>query len=144
MAAWPSPTSQGLARPAVDRAPTRGRRAGLVVSERDRRSGALAILLCDDDDRLVQPVMITELEPMAHEDDRADAISVFTGVFTDFVGDHGSMIAAVARRDCLNITEDDRVWARAAYRAAAGAVRLLGVHLVTSTGSREVPLDRAA
>jgi len=112
----------------------------LVVSVRDRRSGALAVLMCDEDDRLVQPVVITDLEPMADEDDRCDALAVITGAMEG----RGSIIVAVARRDGLSITEDDRVWARAARRAGAGAVRLLGVHLVTATGSREVPLDLAA
>lgn len=112
----------------------------LVLSERDRRAGALAVLMCDDDDRLVQPVVISDLEPMATEDDRARALSVITGA----MGGSGSILVAVARRDGLSITDDDQVWARAARRASVDEVRLLGVHLVTATGSREVPHDLAA
>lgn len=110
----------------------------LVVSDRDRRAGALAVLICDEDGRLVQPVVITDLEPIAGEDERCEAISVFTSA----MGGYGSILVAVARRDGLSITDDDRVWARAARRA--GGVRLLGIHVVTATGSREVPADLAA
>jgi len=112
----------------------------LVVSERDRREGALALLMCDDEGRLVQPVVISDLEPAATEDDRCEALTVFTSAISGC----GSILVAVARRDGLSITDDDRVWARAARRAGGGEVRLLGVHLVTTTGSREVPLDLAS
>lgn len=112
----------------------------LVVSNRDRLAGALAVLLCDEGDCLVVPVVVSDLEPMATEDDRCEAISVITGV----MGGRGSMLVAVARRDGLSIGEDDRVWARAARRAAADGLRLLGVHLVTMTGSRVVPSGLAA
>jgi hypothetical protein len=33
----------------------------LVVSERDRSRGTLALLLCDDEDRLLVPVVVGEL-----------------------------------------------------------------------------------
>lgn len=113
----------------------------LVVFDRDRRSGALAVLICDDEARLVQPVVITDLEPMATEEERCKALSAITGA----MGGCGSILVAIARRDGLSITDGDRVWARAAARRAdADEVRLLGVHVVTSTGSREMPHDLAA
>lgn len=112
----------------------------LVVSDRDRRAGALAVLMCDEDDRLVQPVVITDLEPMASEADRCEGLSVITSA----MGGCGSILVAVARRDGLSITDDDRVWARAARRAGADGVRVLGVHVVTATGSREIPESMVA
>lgn len=113
----------------------------LVVSERDRREGALAVLMCDDDDRLVTPVIVSDVDPQADEADRVRALSVITRAMRG----RGSILVAVARADGLSIVPDDRVWARAASRAAGGwAVRLLGVHVVTRTGSREVPAGMAA
>jgi len=112
----------------------------LVVSDRDRREGALAVLLCDDEGRLVQPVVMNDLQPIVTEDDRCEALTVFTGALSSC----RSFLVAVARRDGLSITDDDHVWARAARRVGAGEVRLLGVHLVTATGSREVPHELAS
>jgi hypothetical protein len=113
----------------------------LVVSHRDRSEGALAVLMCDDDDRLVTPLIVSDVDPRADEADRVQALSVITRSMRG----RGSILVAVTRPDGLSIVADDQVWARAASTAAAGwAVRLLGVHVVTRAGSRVVPAGMAA
>jgi hypothetical protein len=112
----------------------------LVVSERDRRAGALAVLLCDALGRLVTPVLISDLDELAPEAARREALEVVMQVMRG----EGSVLVAVARRDGLSITADDHIWARAAAAACEPGVALLGVHVVTSSGSREIPFDPRA
>ena len=107
----------------------------LVVSYTDRVDGGLAILMCDDEHRLVQPCMISDLDYLASEDERHRALRNVV----DVMDRQGSMHVAIARKDGLSITPDDHVWARAMSRACSHAVELLGVHVVTLHGSREVP-----
>lgn len=108
----------------------------LCVSMADRDAGAIVFLLCDPEGRLVQPVAIGELPPRFTAASCEQAIEVMVHA----MGDHGSLHVAIARRDGLTITEDDRVWAAAARRVTRDRVRLLGVHVVTRGGSRSVPL----
>lgn len=111
----------------------------LIVSDADRRSGALAVLLCDGAARLVQPGIIGDLDDAATEEDRCLALGSFVrGLSTSF-GRCASILFALARADGLSVTPDDRAWARAARDACGDDVRLLGFHLVTRHGSREVP-----
>jgi len=110
----------------------------LVVSEADRRRGALALLLCDDDDRLLAPVVVGELDEQPADRERA-----LRTVFSAVAGT-ASVVLAVARADGLGLRPDDHAWAAAAARACADGPRLLGVHVITVDGSREVPFRAAA
>ncbi|MDP9397467.1 MAG: hypothetical protein M3P96_06400 [Actinomycetota bacterium] len=112
----------------------------LVVSEADRRAGALAVLICDDQGRLLQPCVVSPLPPAPSEGEREHAVRMFAGA----VGPGGSLLLAIARRDGLSLTDDDHGWAAAARRACGAEVRLLGVHVVTAGGSREVIPKQAA
>lgn len=114
----------------------------LVVSEQSRRDGALYVLLCDEQARLVQPIAIDLLEAPT---DLAAREELLAGVvdMTHHLGENGSYVVAIARRGGLSVTLDDEQWA-AAVESARGSWRLLGVHVVTRDGSRPVPLTRAA
>lgn len=107
----------------------------LVVSEADRVAGALAVLMCDDEDRLVLPVVVTELEPEASVAQRARGLCTIVSA----MGGVGWVLVAIARPEGLSITADDVTWAEAARQACAGEVGLLGVHVITLAGSRPVP-----
>ncbi|WP_380166953.1 hypothetical protein [Jannaschia sp. R86511] len=107
----------------------------LVVPEADRRSGALAVLICDEQDRLLTPVVVGEMPEELSDDEREQCLRTVLAA-TD---GRGSALVAVARADGLSVREADRAWARAAVRACADGPRLLGVHVITSEGSREVP-----
>ena len=108
----------------------------LVVMESDRRRGALAVLLCDEHDRLRIPVVVDEPDDDASADKREQVLSV---IGSSMEGT-GSMLVALARAQGLSVREGDRAWARAAVRACADGPRLLGVHVITLDGSRQVPL----
>jgi hypothetical protein len=109
----------------------------LVVFEADRRAGALALLICDADARLFQPVIVSDVRPGVSDDERERLVDPFVRA----MGEVGSLLVAIARSDGLSITPDDLAWGRAARRVrAAGNVRLLGLHVVTVAGSREVPV----
>jgi hypothetical protein len=106
----------------------------LVVFARDRAAGAVSFLLCDDEARLVQPVTIGELPVTMTHGERVRCVSVMV----EGMSHRGAMVVALARDDGLSITADDLDWCRAAQEACS-AVQLLGVHVVTMTGSRLVP-----
>ena len=106
----------------------------LIVFDKDRRAGALSILICDEEGRLVQPVTITDI-PRVTQEDRVRCISNLV----DAIGRTGSLLFALARPDGLSITEADTAWLRAAEIACGVDVRLLGLYVVTCHGSREVP-----
>ena len=107
----------------------------LVVFEKDRAAGAVSFLLCDDEARLMQPVTIGELPPTMTQAERVQCVSVMV----DGMSHRGAMLVALARDDGLSITAEDQAWCRAAQQACGSSVRLLGVHVVTMTGSRVVP-----
>jgi hypothetical protein len=114
----------------------------LVVLDRDRLARSLAVLLCDERHRLLQPCLISDPDYLASEDERFHALRNIIVAFELFADGKGSLLVALARRDGLSIRADDHVWARAAQRACTGDVELLGVHVVTMDGSREVPRER--
>jgi hypothetical protein len=110
----------------------------LVISLQDRLDGGLALLVCDAKHRLVQPCMISDLDHLAPEHQRRRALRSVIAQF----GGEGSLVAAIAREDGLSITDDDHAWAHALWRACERDVELLGFHVVTLHGSREVPFAR--
>lgn len=110
----------------------------LVVTEHDRASGALWILICDRSDRLISPVQIPDLPDAPSAADRARPLATLMEMVADIDAEAG-VLAAIGRPGGLSVTADDRDWAEALAAAAIGRVRLLGVHVVTADGSRPVP-----
>jgi hypothetical protein len=113
----------------------------LVVSDADRCAGGLAVLLCDEQGRLVQPGIISDLDHDSSEAQRCWMLGCFVTTMPEFFT---SAVFALARADGLSITADDQCWARAVQHACQGELRLLGFHLVTRDGSRLVPGTVAA
>jgi hypothetical protein len=113
----------------------------LMVSDADRCAGALAVLLCDEQGRLLQPGIISDLDYDASEAERSALLASFV---TNLVPWFDSVLFALARADGLSITADDERWARAVQYACSGEMRLLGFHLITRDGSRLVPGTVAA
>ena len=114
----------------------------LVVSDRDRHDGALGVLVCDEEHRLIMPIVIGELGEMRSEADRHtglhNLVRAITTQATTEVGRPGIHLA-IARRIGLSITSEDIRWRDAAEAACGSALTLLGVHIVTTEGSRPVP-----
>lgn len=111
----------------------------LVVPECDRRRGALAVLLCDDDDRMLVPMVIGDVPEDLSDDERERMVVTIV----DATAGSGSVLLAVARADGLSVRPGDLAWRRAAERACSGGPRFLGLHVVTVAGSREVPAQAA-
>lgn len=117
----------------------------LVVMEADRRAGGLGILICDGEQRLAVPVMISAPDDLASDADRRTGLETIAETVRSFgLGEAGGtgrpgIHLAIARRDGLSITRSDRAWQRAALAVCADDIDLLGVHVVTCEGSRTMP-----
>lgn len=108
----------------------------LVVPEEDRYRGALAVLVCDEADRMLAPFVVSEMPEDLPQGEREH---VLTTVLAATEG-RGSVLVAVARAHGLSLRDSDHAWARTAAEACSVGPRLLGVHVVTLDGSREVPV----
>ena len=106
----------------------------LMVFDKDRRAGALSILICDEEARLIQPLTVTDIPEVA----QAERVRCI-GNLVEAIGRKGSLLLALARPDGLSIRESDTAWLRAAETACGDDVRFLGLYVVTCHGSREVP-----
>jgi hypothetical protein len=113
----------------------------LCVPFPDREAGAVCVLLCDDEDRLAQPMVIGEIGHPSAED-RLQFMHTIFAMARELMP-YGSLLFAIARADGLSVTTDDQLWARCAAIASDG-YRLLGIHIVTMHGSREIPRPAAA
>jgi len=115
----------------------------LVVSERSRYDGALCLLVCDETDRLRVPMVVDDVPVTVPPATEQTALTRLVDDLASLDADL-SVLVAIARDGGLSVTAADRAWAEAIATAAAGRVRLLGVHVVTLDGSREVPRRAAA
>ena len=110
----------------------------LLIGDRDRRDGCLLIVVCDNESRLVQPIVITEMPGRPDLQVIESAVAIVVASMVESEPD-GALLVALGRRSGLSITADDQAWVQAIERGCQGRVRLLGVHVVTSEGSRPVP-----
>ena len=115
----------------------------LFVDLQARASGSLLALLCDDQRRPIQPILIDSIDQR-----RPHRARQFLTRLADTVADSeavSSVLCAIARRDGLQATKYDRRWRREIEEAFEGRVELLGVHLITFDGSVPIgALDEAA
>ncbi|HET8600936.1 MAG TPA: hypothetical protein VFL99_11465 [Segeticoccus sp.] len=124
----------------------------LVVRPEDRRAGAVSVVLCDPDDRLVQPTLVNHrATSLATDPERHALLEPVVALLehrqgsTRFGQRPGGLLMGVTRADGLSISDDDLQWQRALHAVAEGRVRVLGVHLLTQHGSRPLPpVARAA
>lgn len=114
----------------------------LVVSDADRLAGCLAAVMCDEQDRPCGVSILTDPERLPSDADKCRAIGVFVQATASSGG--GSILFALARPDGLSITADDQRWAQAARQECTEDARLLGFHVVTRDGSRQLPGTTAA
>lgn len=115
----------------------------LFVDRRARLAGSLLILVCDDEHRPVQPLVIEGIDevPPADSCQLLEPMAVAIGQALP----EASVVCAIARRKGSRVTAGDRGWRRCIEDAFAGRTEVLGVHLVTDDGSMPIPpLDPAA
>jgi len=114
----------------------------LMVSPRARMNGALLVLVCDDQLRPIQPILI--------EDSNGDVprppyvtellCNMAAGVARSFPG--ATALVALGREGGLTPSVMDRAWHRSIREAFAGRVEPIGVYVITPRGS--VPLTGRA
>lgn len=111
----------------------------LVISGRDRDQGAIHLLLCDPADRLVQPCAVNEIDEPRAGLKHFEVIDPFARALKH-IEPEGGLLVAIARACGLAVTDDDRAWHQGAIEACRDSgVRLLGVHVVTHSGSVRLP-----
>lgn len=110
----------------------------LLISERDRRSGVVLVVICDDLGHYVVANIVDDLiQPMSSEDKR-QLVGVFASA-TAQLDQRAGILVAIARADGLSLTADDLEWGAAVRHVCATSdVEMLGVHLVTLHGARPI------
>lgn len=108
----------------------------------DLIAGGLAFLFCDDDGRLMQPILVADVPDPTSHDEQWTAMRWAVGL-CEMVGDDHSgplgLILALVREDG-GVCDDDRAWHQVALEACAeAAVPLIGVHVVTMDGALQLP-----
>jgi hypothetical protein len=109
----------------------------LILGIEDRRAGALAIMVCDEADRGVQPLVLGDLPA---DEGSAPLLEVLDLLLPMIGKEHGAVLLARGRRTSTAPTDDDRAWHQAALDACSRhRVRLLGFFVATPSGVEELP-----
>ncbi len=109
----------------------------LIVTEESRHYGSLGIMICDAEDRGVQPILFSD------KDERVDLDGVtqlLLLVLPLAAGVGGSVLLGRGRPRGLNPDDADRAWhQRAIDLCREHGVRLLGFHVATRDGVFTMP-----
>jgi hypothetical protein len=105
-------------------------------------TNGVRFVLCDDRNQVLVHCHVGEIPADITSDECSRTLSIFAHSMSH--GGDGAILVALTRPGPPTLMPSDLRWFRAAYRAcAAHDVRLLGVHVVTPRGQREVVLDDA-
>lgn len=110
----------------------------LLISERDRRSGGVLVVICDDLGHYVVASLVDDITVPMPSDDKEQLVEVFASATAQL--DHrAGVLVAIARADGLSLTADDLEWGAVVQRVCeTSGVVMLGVHLVTLHGARPI------
>jgi hypothetical protein len=109
----------------------------LILGIEDRRSGAVALMICDERDCGLQPVVVTDIPD---DTDAAGMVRLLDLLLPPVREVGGSVLIGRGRRRGLVPTDRDRDWHQAAIRTCARhGVRLLGYHLASPDGVEPLP-----
>jgi hypothetical protein len=109
----------------------------LIIGDEARASGCVAVMLCDDLDRGVQPVVVSDVPEDATSDGLRQLLELFLPVVAE---DRGSVLVGRGRRRGTAPNDLDREWHQQAIDSCAAAgVRLLGFHVATRDGVFTMP-----
>ena len=101
----------------------------LIVGDEARASGCVGIMVCDDHDRGLQPVVITDVPEDADSSGLRQLLDLLLPVVAE---EGGSVLIGRGRRRGSVPTDLDRSWHQLAIECcAARGVRLLGFYLAT-------------
>ncbi|NYG05752.1 hypothetical protein BJ986_000239 [Phycicoccus badiiscoriae] len=109
----------------------------LILGIEERRDGALALMVCDEADRGVQPVVLSDV-PV---DAPAAEARTLLDLLLPMVGETGgAILVARGRRRGVMPTDHDRGWHQETIEACARhGVRLLGFYLASPDGIEAMP-----
>ena len=109
----------------------------LIIGLADRAGGCLALMICDSEDRGVQPVLVGEVPEDA---DPGGLVNLLRAVAPMLQESGGSVLVGRGRAHGVRATDADREWHEAAIRSCREAgIRLLGFHVATAEGVLRLP-----
>lgn len=116
----------------------------IFVGHRDRMVGSLLILVCDEQRRPVQPLIINDIDS-GHPDEGRLPLARVAQVVADGMPD-ATILCAIARTGRSRVTKTDRRWAHMLEHAFSGRLELIGIHLITLEGTTPITAgaDQAA
>jgi hypothetical protein len=111
------------------------------ITPAERRRWSVWYVVCDDDGRARTVCPVQEVPP----EPRPEVCVRISDVFAEAIqtlGVEASLLVLITRPGSASVVASDRLWYKAARQVCAERrVPLLGVHLVTATGHREIFLD---
>ena len=111
--------------------------ADLFVGVAAREAGAVAVLLTDDERRLVQPVVVDDVPDDA---DPTEVVPLLDGISEMLRETGGGMVFVRGREGSVLLTDADRRWHEVVLAACRrGGVRLDGAYLATPATVRAFP-----
>lgn len=109
----------------------------LITLDEDRSVGCFSVVLCDSDNRGLQPICLNELDATSRADAMAELLELVLPIVK---GASGSVLMARGRTGPLRATDEDRAWhERAIDLCRVHEVRLLGFHVATPQGVIRLP-----
>ena len=109
----------------------------LILGEEARAGGAIAFMLCDHQDRGLQPVVLTDVPDDADAEGMQQLLDHLLPIVAEA---EGSVLIGRGRRRGLTPTDADRAWHQLAITACtAHGVRLLGYFLASADGIAAMP-----
>lgn len=109
----------------------------IFVGVRDRTVGSLLILICDDQRRPVQPMILNDIGAGSPRDAHVPLARIADGIAE--LKPDATVLCAVARPGRTRVTKTDRQWAQCVDRALSGRLPVISVHLVTLDGTIPIP-----
>ncbi len=103
------------------------------VDRRARLGGCLLVLICDEQARSVQPILIDDLDGLPAAD-RVEVLGQLAATISA-ANPQASVLCALGRRDHLQVTAEDRAWQRTIEETLGTHLSLLGTHVITLHGS---------
>ena len=109
----------------------------LIIGDTDRATGCVALMICDAEDRGIQPILLHDVPPDAD----ASGLAQLLGMLLPLVADNdGSVLIGRGRPRGTAPDDVDRAWHQLAIdRCADHEVDLLGFYLATGDGVFRLP-----
>lgn len=109
----------------------------LIISDDDRRSGCVGLMVCDEEDRGILPVVLSDVP---HDAD-VSALRTVLDLILPLVVERGGSLLLGRGRPSGGVPNDvDRVWHQQTIDSCrAHGVRLLGFYLATRDGVAALP-----